>query len=106
MDDVLKLLSEQYVKNEYGVDKPVPQEKEVLCQVHSVTRNEVFEGGRNGLSPVFMFTIFAAEYSGEAVCEYRGDVYSIYRTYIKPGSDYIELYVERKGGLNRSVISA
>ena len=36
---------------------------------------------------------------GETVCEYNGESFSIYRTY-ETDSDYIELYVERKGGTN------
>lgn len=106
MDETLKLLSQTFVKNEYGINKPVTVEKEVFCKVFSITRQEMFEGGRNGLNPAFQFMIFAAEYDGEPACEYQGNVYSIYRTYHKPDSDYLELYVERKGGLNKSVISA
>ena len=100
MDDVLILMSETFEKNKYGVQIPKPVRKEVFCQVHSVTRAEVFEGGRNGLNPAFQFTIFAGEYSGEAVVEYQRRTFSIYRTYLVPGTDYIELYVERKGGTN------
>ena len=100
MDDVLKLLSETFEKNEYGIQKPVQTFREVFCEVHSVTRSEVFEGGRNGLNPAFQFTIFQGEYNGETIVEYQGRTFSIYRTYIIPGTDYIELYVERKGGTN------
>lgn len=100
MDDVLVLLTQDFEINKYGVQVPVITRKEVFCQVHSVTRAEVFEGGRNGLNPAFQFTIFAGEYSGEAVVEYQGRTFSIYRTYLVPGTDYIELYVERKGGTN------
>lgn len=100
MDDVLVLLSQEYMKDEYGVPQPLITRKEVFCQVHSVTRAEVFEGGRNGLNPTFMFTVFNGDYAGETIVEYQGRTYSIYRTYIVPGTDYIELYVERKGGTN------
>ena len=100
MDDVLVLLTQTFVKDEYGVDQPTIERKDVFCQVHSVTRAEVFEGGRNGLNPTFQFTMFNGDYSGESVVEYQGRTFSIYRTYIVPGTDYIELYVERKGGTN------
>lgn len=100
MDDVMVLLTQTFVKDEYGVDQPTIERKDVFCQVHSVTRAEVFEGGRNGLNPAFQFTMFAGDYSGESVVEYQGRTFSIYRTYIVPGTDYIELYVERKGGTN------
>lgn len=100
MDDVLVLLSQEYMKDEYGVPQPLITRKEVFCQVHSATRAEFFEGGRNGLNPTFMFTMFNGDYAGETIVEYQGRTYSIYRTYIVPGTDYIELYVERKGGTN------
>lgn len=100
MDDVLVLLSETMTKNEYGINVPTTTRTEVFCEVHSVTRAEVFEGGRNGLNPQFQFTIFNGDYNGESIVEYQEKTYSIYRTYQVPGTDYIELYVERKVGTN------
>lgn len=101
MNDVLTLYSGTWTKNKYGVEVPPaePNKKEVFCECHNITRNEFFEAGRNGLNPQFEFTVFAGDYDGETVCEYHGLTYSIYRTY-KTDDDYIELYVERKGGTN------
>ena len=101
MNDVLTLYSGAWTKNKYGVEVPPenPTKNEVFCECHSITRNEFFEAGRNGLNPQFEFTVFAGDYNGETVCEYRGQTYAIYRTY-KTDDDYIELYVERKGGTN------
>lgn len=100
MDDVLKLISQTFAKDKYGIAKPTETETEVFCECHSVTRAEFFDAGRNGLQPEFQFTVFQGEYNGESVIEYQGKRYGIYRTYIVPGTDYIELYAERKGGLN------
>ncbi len=100
MDDVLKLISQEYTKDKYGVSKPTQVYKEIFCEVHSVTKQEFYEAGRNGLNPAFQVTIFAAEYNGESLIEYQGKTYSIYRTYHVPGTDYMELYIERKGGSN------
>ena len=36
---------------------------------------------------------------GETIVEYDGQTYSVYRSY-ETDDDYIELYVERKGGTN------
>lgn len=101
MDDVLLLIGAAYTKNKYGV--PVmgtPVKTEVFCKVDSVTRNEFFAGGRSGLNPEYRFTVFAGDYSGEKEIEFRGNGYAVYRTYHVPGTDYLELYVERKGGTN------
>lgn len=65
----------------------------------SISQNEFFEGGRNGLNPSFKFTMFYADYNNEPMVEYNGDSYAVYRTYLTR-TDKIELYVERKGGTN------
>ena len=101
MDDVLTLIQETYEQDENGVRRATTDRREVFCQVHSVTRAEFFEGGRNGLNPSFEFTVFYDDYEGESIVEYRGKQYGVYRAYRVPDSDYLELYVERKGGTNR-----
>lgn len=101
MDDVLILLSPVWVKNKYGVEEPSGYKRhQVFCRVESVGRSEFFAAGRNGLNPEFKFTVFSGDYSGESVCEFHGQGYSVYRTYFVPGTDTVELYVERKGGTN------
>lgn len=99
MDDVLVLIRQDMTADSYGVMRPTKIRKQVYCKVGSITRSEFYNAGRSGLNPDFMFTIFAADYNGESVCEYRGKTYSIYRTYLN-NSDYIELYVQREGGTN------
>ena len=73
--------------------------KTVFCNVNSVSRNEFFEAGRNGLNPEFVFTMFFGDYEGEDTLIYNGLAYAVYRTY-HGRNDTIELYVERKGGTN------
>lgn len=111
MDDVIILISESYTQNDYGVSVPVETQRQVFAKVHSVTRQEYYDGGRAGLNPQFHFDIFKGDYNGEQVIEYRGLRYGVYRVYQPEtpngryvtrteDTDYIELYVERKGGLN------
>lgn len=99
MDDTLFLLSTTYERNKYGQNIPTNTKHEVFCDKKSITRNEFFNAGRNGLNPQYMFRVFKGEYNGESICEYNGLTYSIYRTF-ETDDDYIELYVERKGGTN------
>lgn len=101
MDDVITLIDQRYWTDENGVQQAETTRREVYCQVHSVSRDEFFSGGRNGLNPSFEFTVFAGDYLYETIVEYRGKQYGVYRTYRVPESDYLELYVERKGGVNR-----
>ena len=99
MNDTLYLLTKTYTNNKYGVPVATNVKNEVFCERHSISRNEFFNAGRNGLNPEFVFTIFKGDYQGELVCEYDGLTYAIYRTY-ETDDDYIELYVQRKGGTN------
>ena len=99
MNDVLKLFTTTYTKDKYGVDIPTNTEREIFCNVQSVTRAEFFEAGRNGLNPDYVFTVFKGDYQNERTLEYNGLTYGVYRTYMTD-DDYIELYVERKGGTN------
>lgn len=99
MNDTLYLLTTTYTPDKYGVPVPTATKSEVFCERGSVTRNEFFEAGRNGFNPEYVFRVFKGDYQGESICEYDGLTYSIYRTY-ETDDDYIELYVERKGGTN------
>lgn len=123
VDDVITLVSCTKQRDDYGVEREIVSTRDVMAQVHSVTRQEFFDAGRNGLNPSFVFTVFAGDYNDEEECRYNGKQYTIYRTYIShgdvrthvsntskgtavrsyhtPSDDYIELYVERKGGSNR-----
>lgn len=100
--EVITLLSTQKTQNQYGVWVETLQSKNVFCQVDSVTRQEFFEGGRNGLNPEYRFTMFFGDYNGERELIYKSNTYSVYRTF-HGRTDTIELYVERKGGSNGKV---
>lgn len=97
--NVIKLIAETKVQDSNGVWRVTETERQVFCQVDSVTRSEFFEAGRNGLNPEFRMTMFFADYEGERIVEYEGNRYSVYRTYYGRNDD-LELYVERKGGTN------
>lgn len=98
---VITLIQEAYEQDDNGVwcDTSTTNEREVFAQVDSATRAEFFEGGRNGLNPELVFTMFYGDYNGERVLLYDGKPYGIYRTYLGR-NDTIELYAERKGGTN------
>lgn len=99
MDSVIKLISERQEQDASGVYKPVITRRQVFCKVESVSAREFFNGGRNGMNPEYKITVFEGDYKGERSLEYEKQTYGVYRTY-RAGGDYIELYVERKGGTN------
>lgn len=91
------LVSNSYTEDAYGVLIPTPEKRRVFANVTSVSAEEWFEGGRNGLNPEFRVRMFAPDYKGEDTLEYNGEQYAIYRVY-KARTDVIELYVERRKG--------
>lgn len=100
MDDVITLLS--YTRTQDSVGRWVestPERKDVFCKVDSVSRSEFYQAGRTGLNPEFQFTVAAVDYDGQRECVFHDKTYAIYRTY-RTDDDYMELYVQRKGGTN------
>lgn len=98
---VAYLVTETYTLNEYGVMESTTQKSKVFVDVASVTSQEWFEGGRNGLNPQFRFSMFSHDYHGEQIIEYEGIQYTVYRTYLRK-ADVIELYVEKRKGNEQS----
>lgn len=97
--EVITLVAYTRTQDQYGVWRDnVPTETRVFCQVDSVTRSEFFEAGQNGITPEYRFTMFFGDYSGQGIVIYKGETYSVYRTF-HARTDMIELYVERKTGV-------
>lgn len=97
---LIRLISVSRQQDKNGVWQFEENSRAVFANVKSASAHEFFEGGRNGLNPQYVFTMFAYDYRGEGVVEYDGARYGVYRTYRKSG-DTVELYAERKGGTNR-----
>jgi len=100
--EVITLVKETQVRNDFGVYEPVTETRDVFCQVRSITRSEFFDAGRNGLNPEFEFDVFSGDYEGERTVVFRGQKYAVYRTY-QGRTDVLELYVQREGGTNEQV---
>lgn len=100
--EVITLVKETQVRNDFGVYESVTETRDVFCQVRSITRSEFFDAGRNGLNPEFEFDVFSGDYEGERTVVFRGQKYAIYRTF-QGRTDVLELYVQREGGTNEQV---
>ena len=100
MDCVIYLQRAEKVTDKYGVEHfENPETAGIYADVQSVTRQEFFAGGRSGMNPEYMFTVFHADYHGEPIVFYDGRPYAVYRTYHRD-DDYMEIYVRREGGAN------
>lgn len=94
----ITLLSATYETDDIGQELETLTETTVFCDVRSISRDEFFEAGRNGLNPAFQVTMNRYEYNGEKECIYNDVKYGIYRSYVGRGEN-IELYLEKKTGV-------
>lgn len=100
MDGVVCLIRKSYTKDEIGQYIPDGEiSTEIFATVKSVSRREWMDAGRNGLNPELVLITASINYSGEKEAEYEGVRYAIYRSYNPPDSDEIELYLQRKAGV-------
>lgn len=104
MDDVIKLVSIAYTKDEYGNQKPLRAERQVFCKVESIGRSEFYRAAQTDLHPEYVFTLsHYMDYLGETEVLYKDWTgteknYVVVRTYRVPGSDEIEITVEERIG--------
>lgn len=96
MSDILILLSQTITTDTYGNEVVTEQEKQIYCDVDSISQSEFFAAADTELNPQYKFTVFFGDYNGEDTVKYKGTRYAIYRTY-RTGDD-LELYAERKIG--------
>ena len=96
MADVLYLISQTISVDDYGNEVETETQRQVYCEVNSITQTEFYAAANTELNPEYRFDVFFGDYNGEDVIEYQGNRYAIYRTY-RTG-DTLELYCERKIG--------
>lgn len=96
--DVIYLVSKTLKEDEFGVQNVATEERLVFCHVDSVTANEFFEGGRNGIQSQYRFRINQFDYNNEQIVKYNDRYFGVYRTYIGT-NDNLDLYVESKKGI-------
>lgn len=72
----------------------------ILARWDSASRSEFSAAGQVGPRAELRFTINQVEYEGESVCEWNGTRYAVYRDYHVPGTDDLELYVQREVGVH------
>lgn len=99
MEGTAVLISRSYIKDDIGQDVSTESRTEIWVTQKSITRNEWYEAGRNGLNPQIVLETSLVDYSGENLVEYNGERYGVYRTYSPPDRDTIELYLEKKAGV-------
>ena len=98
MDVIAFLIGYTVALNDYKQEVKTETRSQIFAKKESVSRSEFYNGGKAGLQPEFRLTTAVIDYNGELEVELDGVRYGIYRTY-NVSQDYIELYCEKKGGL-------
>lgn len=100
MTDLVKLLLLEPEKNELAEEIwKLTRSTPTLGRMASVSRSERLEAGQDGLTPEALFVTAASNYRGEQQAEWEGERYHIYRTYRRPETQEIELYLGRRTGV-------
>lgn len=95
---MVKLISQTYAGGGIAEQEPQETEREIFCQVGSVSGEEIAQAGLSGLQARLKIAVFEPEYEGEEIAELDGVRYGIYRSYLTRG-ERLELYLERKAGV-------
>lgn len=98
MDELITLIHQEDVQMETGAMVARETPVEVWATLSSIYRQEFLDAGREGLNPELVATTPLVNYQGEQSAIVRGKRYGIYRTYIVPNGDMVELYLEGKAG--------
>lgn len=99
MTDVIAyLLGKTITMNQLKQEVEVDTRTEIFAKKESISQSEFYKGGEAGLKPDFRLITAIIDYNGEREVELDDKKYGIYRTYERD-QDYIELYCERKGGV-------
>lgn len=98
MDTTVNLVSLNISKNAFGEDVETEVKTKVFATLQNVGRSEFFKAAELMLAPQFIARTAAVNYSGQRILDYGGQRFAIYRTYLD--GDYVELYCEKKAGLD------
>lgn len=99
MTDVIAyLIGKTITMNQLKQEIEVETRTEIYARKESISQSEFYKGGEAGLKPDFRLITAIIDYNGEREVELDSKKYGIYRTYERD-QDYIELYCERKGGV-------
>jgi len=88
MDDVITLIAETVTGyDSVGNEIIETTERDLMCQVYGVTRNEFYAAAAVDYRPEITVRLSDfADYQGEKNARYKGELYTIIRTYRDAGS--------------------
>lgn len=98
-DNVASLLKATERQDVYGNIIEEYSEREVFVKPRSVYANDFYNAATVGLKPEIVLVLNnVADYEGEKMVLYNGELYTVIRTYQRPEKDALELTLERRLG--------
>lgn len=88
MDDVITLIAETVTGyDDIGNEIVQRTERDLMCRVYGVTRSEFYSAAAVGLQPEITVRLSDfADYEGEKIARWNGEIYTVVRTYRDAGS--------------------
>ena len=93
----IKLIKQTFTTDDIGQLIASESSNTLIAEVKNASQSEYMQGRQDGISPAFVFHVSIFGYDDETILEYKGERFSIYRTY-QADENYIELYAEREVG--------
>ena len=98
-DNVASLLKATERQDVYGNILEEYTEREVFVKPRSVYANDFYNAATVGLKPEIVLVLNnVADYEGEKLVLFNGELYTVIRTYQRPEKDALELTLERRLG--------
>lgn len=98
-DNVASLLKATERQDVYGNIIEEYTEREVFVKPRSVYANDFYNAATVGLKPEIVLVLNnVADYEGEKMVLFNGELYTVIRTYQRPEKDALELTLERRVG--------
>lgn len=98
-DNVASLLKATERQDVYGNILEEYTEREVFVKPRSVYANDFYNAATVGLKPEIVLVLNnVADYEGEKMVLFNGELYTVIRTYQRPEKDALELTLERRLG--------
>lgn len=98
MVEIIKLVRQQIQEDSIGQQTVEETEREVFCEIESVSRAEWRDAGQNNIAAEMVAITPMINYGGEQIAIVGGKRKAIYRTYRQKESDLIELYLKDEVG--------
>lgn len=89
------LIGKAYEPDQYGNQIATETKTTVQAGKKELTMSEFYAAAQAGIRPEVELIVHAFEYDGQQSMEWRGNAYTLIRTYQR-NADEVELYLQRK----------